>query len=193
MRGGGISAKRSSPGIDKIVDGGGGIPYSDDDLVKVCDGKVNVVSYKDVMRAHHVDQVLGKHGAAIILYETRPRYGHWVALIRQGPDLVEFFDSYGMAPDQQLSFVPPQMQMYPCLKQLFAHSGVRCIWNKTKLQAEGQKVSTCGRWAALRVAWARKGIPMEVFVKDFTGQALKPDSYVTLLTLYGDGGSTQEE
>jgi hypothetical protein len=190
MRGGALSSKRSSPGIDRIVDGGGGIPYSDDDLVKICDGKVNVVSYKDVMRAQHVDQVLGKHGAAIMLYETRPRYGHWVALIRQGPDLVEFFDSYGMAPDQQLSFVPPQMNMHPCLEELFARSGVRCVWNKTKLQAEGQKVSTCGRWAALRIAW--KYIPMQVFVKDFQGQSLKPDSYVTLLTLWGDGPDQRE-
>lgn len=167
-------------GIDDIVSAVNGLPWSDDHMRKICEGKVNILSYRHVMQAGSLADVLGQHGAAIILYETKPQYGHWVALFSVAPGVVEFFDSYGCAPDSQLRFVPPAMKCRPVLAKLFKQACVQCIWNKIPLQASSEDMSTCGRWASMRIGMRKT--PKDSFVRLFVGQKLKPDSYATLMT-----------
>ena len=185
LAGGNASGLPKGTSIDTIVRRNNPWPFSDDNLRDIVENKAHILTYRDVMRCHHLNQVLGQHKAAIILYETKPGFGHWVALFQHSPGWVQFFDPYGYQPDAQLKFVPKSMGCHPVLAQLFKQAGVRCMWSPYKLQSQGQQISTCGRWAALRICLGNAFNP-ESFAALFMGQGQKldPDSYVTLLTSF---------
>jgi hypothetical protein len=98
--------------MDQILAQGQKISYSEDDMRRLCEGKVQVVPYSHCKRAHSLHEILGPHKAAIILYETEPSYGHWCALFEVSPSMLEFFDSYGKGPDTQLSMVPAHFRVH---------------------------------------------------------------------------------
>ena len=174
--------KSSYLGIDEAVREGGEIAYSDDNMRKICEGEVNILSYRDVMQCESLDDVLGEFGAAIILYETEPQYGHWVSLMSVGKGVVEFFDPYGKRPDSQLQYIPASMHCEPVLQELCDAAGAKLIWNEVPLQSETSHISTCGRWSSVRVAM--RFMTLQQFQNFFTKQKLPPDSYVTMLTLF---------
>jgi hypothetical protein len=60
-----------------ILKRGQQIAYSEDDMRKLCEGKVSVMTYSEAVRKGSIGAVLGAHGAAIVLIETQPNYGHW--------------------------------------------------------------------------------------------------------------------
>ena len=85
----------------KVLEKAQGISLTDSDIKEFTKGKCNVLAYPELQRATTLDQVLGAHGAACILFETKQEsptvaYGHWTAVIRTTPDLVEWFDSYSL-------------------------------------------------------------------------------------------------
>lgn len=177
-----VFSKEKSLGIDEAVGEGNTFAYSDDDMRKVCEGEVEIMSYRQVMECESLDEVLGDNGACIFLYETKPQYGHWCALIGMGNGMVEFFDPYGQPPDSQLKYVPKSMGCEPVLQDLCDAANATLVWNKHRLQSEASNKSTCGRWCSVRVAM--RYMTSEQFAKFFLNQKLPPDSYVTLLTLF---------
>ena len=174
--------------MDEIAKMSGRIPYSEDDMRNICEGKVSVMSYKDAVGKGSIEAVLGRHKAAIILIETEPNYGHWVALFEVDPHTLEWFDSYGMAPDAELKMVPASFraqsaQDAPRLSEMIARSRyTKVLYNHERLQKTQGDVSTCGRWAAVRVCM--RWCPLQDFIRMFVGQRLSPDQYITLLTLF---------
>jgi hypothetical protein len=60
------------------------ITFTEEDIRRVCQGKVNVLGYPELGSEEYpdLDSVLGQYGAAVILYETKDNFGHWVALLR---------------------------------------------------------------------------------------------------------------
>lgn len=163
-------------------------PWSDSNIKQMCGGKVNVLTVKQAVELGDIEKVFGPHGAAVLLFETEPNYGHWVALIRVDGHTVEWFDSYGLAPQGELKMIPKEfarksLQDEPYLNDMIEDGGYRTIFfNEYPLQSKGQKVSTCGRWAATRVAL--KDLPLEAFVKLFVGQKCTPDEYISMLTAF---------
>jgi hypothetical protein len=90
----------------------------------------------------------------VILYETEPNFGHWVAIV-DTPEGIEHFDPYGIIPDKELVWVPKWFrgssgQDVKRLLGMLYHSGKKINYNQYKLQRED--TSTCGRWCALRIA-----------------------------------------
>lgn len=93
----------------------------------------------------------------IILYETKPDFGHWVCLV-ETPEGIEHFDSYGILPDNELKWVPGWLKestgqdMKRVLKMLWdkGKTGKKINYNAHKFQ--GEDTSTCGRWCLLRIA-----------------------------------------
>jgi len=174
--------------MDQIALLAGRKPWSEDDMRKLCSGKVEVMTVADAVRRGNIDAVLGPHGAAILLFETEPGYGHWVALIRVDKYTMEWFDSYGIEPEGELKMIPAHFrhqskQDYPYLTQMIREGGYRkLLYNSEHLQSSGPNMSTCGRWASMRVAM--KEFPLETFVKLFTNQKLKPDQYISMLTMF---------
>ena len=88
--------------MDKILTNIESQDLSGEDLVKICEGKVVVVPYHTLKNYNSIEDLLDKFGAVILLYETKQNFGHYTALYYNNSKQLEFFDSYGFAPDQEL-------------------------------------------------------------------------------------------
>jgi hypothetical protein len=91
----------------------------------------------------------------VINYLSEPHYGHWVCLYKNG-NTINFFDSYGGYPDEQLKYIPDNFKLisnqeYPhLLKLLYKSKDYDVEYNYKKLQGNG--TTTCGRWVGLYLA-----------------------------------------
>ena len=158
---------------------------SDKDLMKLCDGKVNIVKYSELYDYDKLSDLF-KDNSLIILYENKENEGHWCCMIRRG-QLVEFFDPYGIFPDQELKwlkngekFKKSSKQDFPRLSQLMEESPYQLSFNQHKFQKMGAGINTCGRFCAVRIAF--KDLPLNKFQKLLINKNYTPDELVTLST-----------
>lgn len=173
--------------MDRLVKSLESKSFSGEEIKTIADGAVNVVRYRDLQDFNSIDDVLGEHGAAAILFETRPNYGHWCLLFKVDNDTLEFFDPYGYALDEQAQYVPKKFlhesgMDVAELSMLIAASPYDLVVNKDPLQKLKDNINSCGRWVGLRLAF--RDVPLEVFQKLFYKQKMPPDWYVTALTLF---------
>src|SRR5690606_21496962 len=110
------------------------IALSNHDITKLLDGQVNIILYPDLHKYTSIDQLLSPYDACILLYESKPNYGHWCALIKHG-DSIEFFNPYGGLPDASLKLINPEFriesnQVLPYLKILMFKSPYELKYNE---------------------------------------------------------------
>jgi hypothetical protein len=163
---------------------------TNDEISELLNGHVKVMTYSELKKYHHIDELLEPYGCAIILYQTKKNFGHWIALIKQGPHIIEHFDSYGIKPDNELKFVKSYMrselgQDYPHLTYLLYHCDYQLSYNQYRLQKFKKNISTCGRWCVTRCIL--RNVPLDEFVKLFKIKGYTPDDVVTLLTYENSG------
>ncbi len=171
--------------MNRIINKMKALPFSSSHILEAVEDKANLMTYSELARKESLDDVLGKHGAAIILYETKKDYGHWVCIFKVNKNTIEFFDAYGMGPDEQLKYVPKNFRKsvhedYPHLTEMMEDSGYNIIYNTKRLQKHRKDVSTCGRHVALRLIL--RDIPMNRYINLFKGQ--DPDVAAVYLTAF---------
>lgn len=165
---------------------------SGDDILKLIDYKANLMTYPELTKCDDINKCLGKHGALILLYETKKNYGHWVCLIRHNKKHIEFFDSYNFFPDDELNFIPEKFrkisnQSYPHLTYLLLKSNANIEYNHARLQKftidPDEHIATCGRHVATRINLRK--IPLDEYIKIMKGnKECDPDTIVTFLTSF---------
>lgn len=135
---------------------------SDTEVLKLVNNEAKLVLYPNLYKYKSVDDLLGKFGACVILYESRPSYGHWCAIFKVKPNELEFFNSYGDStrhegmPDATLKFIPKEFQKisnqdHTYLADLMVNSLYKLSYNQYKFQGEGKGIKTCGRHVACRL------------------------------------------
>jgi hypothetical protein len=178
-------------GTHSVVQGGKfKLEYSlgDDDIENILQDKVRIISNTELHAFKgNLDQLLEPFGYFILLYESKRGYGHWIAVIKMGEDLVEVFDSYGIfKPDEELdninvTFKRQSKQDYPYLRRLLYDSGYRVEYNNYPLQSEDPEVATCGRYAVTRILL--RDLALKEYVASLRGvKGMSPDDVVTYLT-----------
>ena len=169
-------------------------PLSGNDLKYLLKDQAKILTYKDILKFNNVDDLFYPYNAVVLLYLTSENYGHWVALIRHPPTriyphgYIEHMDSYGIIPDDELSYASLKFRrdnnlVQPHLLKLYANSDLPIEYNHTKLQRMDANVASCGRWAALRILL--RDIPLKNFVKFSKSMQIKgisPDMLITMLT-----------
>lgn len=187
--------------MDKLIQIEKTRSFTDEDVKRLCDNKVKIVTYTELYNYGTIEELLSPYGCVILLYLTRENYGHWVFVqrLRGQSDTLEHFDSYGYAIDDELFMVPDSQrseqefkdrsgQSRPYLTELIQKSPSikHVIYNRQKLQSSERtsagSVNTCGRWCGMRCVL--RDTPLEVFQKLFIGQQLEPDDYVTLISMF---------
>lgn len=169
------------------------VALSNFDIKKILDGKVNVVVYPDIHNFKTIDQLMGPNGACALLYESKPKYGHWTAVLKIKNDGCEYFDPYGGdvdgLPDENLKFIPPSFgkktnQDHTYLINLMVNSPYQLSYNQFKFQKHGPNIRTCGRHVVCRIKF--KHLSLEeyyLFLKNMSKELnLDFDEVVTLLT-----------
>lgn len=124
--------------------------------------------------------LLGADGEVIILYETTQRnVGHWTCIWTNQYG-IQFFDPYGLRPDEELRW--NTFDETPYLTRLIKADGRPLYYNMHDLQAKHEDVNTCGRHTAMRMRWKR--LDHEHYFRVMTSMQpeLTPDNVVTMLT-----------
>ena len=165
--------------MDKVLTYAEDIDLSGKDIETITQGKAKIWSYHQLYNLQNINEVLGQNGCAIILYETKLNFGHWTACFTVGDDTIEFFDSYGFAPDQELNYA--HYDKKPILSHFLEMSGKKIIHNTMRLQQFAEDINTCGRWTSLRVRM--RNLPLSVFQHLFkSNKYYAGDIWVSALT-----------
>lgn len=149
-----------------------GKPLSDKEVLRLVNGKANLILYPQLHKYKSIDEILGPYDATFILFESEPRFGHWCCLFKEGND-VEFFNPYGGYPDDSLKYIDKNFrkisnQLIPYLSYLMLDSPYELFYNEHKFQKMEEGVNTCGRWCAVRLLC--RDISLDDFAKYFRGK-----------------------
>lgn len=172
-----VMSKRKG-GIEKVRK----YALSDDDLRRLLGADIAIHNYPDLEKMRSIDELFDDKGRAILLYpNSSPTSGHWVALLRR-PKKIEFFDSYGDAPDTQNDNLPTSYletldAARPYLTRLLRSSGLPVFYNTHGFQKERGDVATCGKHAAVRLFYGPYSLAKYKKVIDSSG--LAPDDFVS--------------
>lgn len=176
--------------MDKVIKKLEAKPFSGEDILKICDNQTKIITYPQLYQFKNIDDLLKPYDNVVILYETKSSYGHWVCLIKHknnGKPYLEFFDSYGMAPDEQLKFIPKQFRRdnneeFHKLTDMMMRSKYPIRYNNTQLQKLYDDVSSCGRHVAFRIVM--KDIKLAQYIRLMKNSKYSPDMIVTYLTAF---------
>lgn len=142
--------------MDKLLLEAEKVDLTGEDVHNITNGECRILLYEDIQNIESLDTLFGDKDNVVILYETAKNFGHWVALLKY-PDMVEFFDPYGLRPDEELKYADYNVRrnengaLIPHLSDLLNKSGVKLIYNSVKVQKWLKDVNTCGRHCALRI------------------------------------------
>ena len=161
------------------------IELSEDDIRKIVDNEVNVISYEDLFSYGSIESALGPYKALIVLYEVQSHSeGHWGLLYLQN-NVLHFFDPLGIEMDKELDLIPNFYKLNnhgeptPHLTYLVEKSGYKVISNKTRYQKVDSHVNTCGRHCCVRLKF--RHLDEEQYKKLWS--VIPADKEVTELTL----------
>lgn len=159
-------------------------PLSDVEVERLTGNKYKVVPYPDLIKYKTINELLGPFGGVVLLYETRPNYGHYTALFRRDFKTLEQFDSLGFKLDHELKKIDKKFRIESnqraLLSKLILNSSYeKYIYNENKLQKNKDGINTCGRFVALRLLF--RDLSHKQFINLFKNIKNK-DEYVVYLT-----------
>lgn len=167
------------------------IALSDKEVLTLINGRANLILYPNLNKFKTIDEILNPYGACIILFEAKPRYGHWCCIFKINDKLLEFFNPYGGYPDDSLEYIPMDFrlstdQYIPYLSILMYNSPYELSYNEHQFQKHDQNIRTCGRWCAVRLIFRNYTLNEFYHLIKFLKKKLNinSDQLVTLLTMY---------
>jgi hypothetical protein len=161
-------------------------PLGDDDLRKLLGNDIKIWNYPQLKDLSSAEEMFDDKGRAILLFpNVSPTSGHWTALINK-PDHIEFFDSYGDAPDteQKGGMSGGRLEQLdierPDLTQLLRASGKPVFYNRHPFQSSSPNVATCGRHCVARLLYAPYSL--DKYGAIIKKSKMNPDDFVSGLT-----------
>tara|TARA_R110002072_G_scaffold192549_2_gene349593 strand:+ start:18268 stop:18789 length:522 start_codon:yes stop_codon:yes gene_type:complete len=165
--------------MDRYIQTQENLDLSGKDIQRITNDAVKITPYHELRSNMNIDELFGDKPCAMLLYETKENFGHWVAMIKQN-GFLEFFDSYGLKVDEELNYA--KYDTNATLTQILQQSKVRIVYNDVKLQVFKEDVNTCGRWTAFRIVM--RDTPLKQFQQLFKGvKHYNGDFFITALTL----------
>ena len=159
---------------------------SDADIRKILGNDIKIWNYPQLKELSSIDELFDTKGRAILLFPNiSPTAGHWTCLINR-PNKIEFFDSYGDAPDteQRGGLSRSRLEQLdiekPDLTRLLRASGKPVYYNTHQFQKESGNVATCGRHATVRLLYAPYSLDKYKKVIDLA--EMSPDDFVSGIT-----------
>ena len=154
-------------------------------------GSTKLIKYSELDQYRTIEELLPNDvDYKIILIEQNPNSGHFCCILRYGKT-IEWFDSYGIKPDGELSFISKvknrllgqDVKLLSLLLNDATARGWKVIWNKKKLQQLKNGINTCGRWCLLRITMLTQfyfGLDefIDFIEKNFKGGSVSKDRMI---------------
>jgi hypothetical protein len=178
--------------LEDIVKRGEQYAFSGKNMKDLTENKYSIYKYQDLEQIKNVDQLLGKTGGFILLFQNTEFSGHWVCVFKIDDKTLEFYDSYGLKVDEELEFTEfnrrrHQGKVVPHLTHLLDNSRYNVISNDYDFQGKEDitQTQTCGRWVGWRLR--HRDIPLKEFQDLFKKNKIMTGSkgnnfYITMLT-----------
>ena len=166
------------------------ISLSDSDILTALNSRCNLMAYEDLEHYSDINDVLGEHGAVVLLYQSSADNGHWVTLVKhptkQG--VLIFFDSYGFPIDSELKLSKFNLRVHngeavPHLTHLIEQSTYKVESNNFKYQSNRQDDNQCGRFVIVRLLFRDLDIKQFHHFLSNGFEGLTYGDTVTLLTI----------
>lgn len=171
---------------------------SSEQVQRVAGGKIPIYIYEELKQFNTLADLLrNQHKAVIILYQwggdERSAIGHWCCIFEDKNGEIEFFDSFGYAPDNEFKtdystdgFIPENIrkkfgQDFRQLSYLMSTTAKPLNYNEFIFQSK--KSETCGRWVGYRLRNRMKHDLYE-FAKQFEKYADDSDGVPDELILH---------
>ena len=147
--------------------------FTDTQIKKVAGKDTKMVTYPNLKKYKTLEQVFGNKKNVIILYlhdETpTSQVGHWCCLIKH-PNSIEFYDSYGMMPDDIIIMKTEQdrdktRQEHNYLSALLYNSKENVEYNEFQFQDNDKDINTCGAHTGVRCRFS--DIPLNEYQSVF--------------------------
>jgi hypothetical protein len=134
------------------------IALSNYEIDKKLDGKTKVLKYSALRRFNNINDLLEPYKNFILLFMSKPNYGHWTCVLKHS-NKIEYFDPYGGQsnyPDTILDKIDNNIkketnQNYPYLTKLLYNSNYPIEYNNYRFQEMGNSIKTCGRHCIVRI------------------------------------------
>ena len=173
--------------MDKLIERSERVDLSGKDIMRMVNGETRILAYEKLKTYNSLEQILNPYGNCIILYQTKENFGHWVVLIDRGGRMLEFYDSYGLKPDEELK-IDNQYHLRihggvitPHLTALIKSGGWSVKYNNKQLQEQLSDVNTCGRYCVMRLLY--KDMSLQKFNDLLTNnKCYNPDFWVSAMT-----------
>ena len=143
---------------DNIIKKYENVALSNIDILQLLDNKANIVLYPKLYRFKNIDQILEPYEAFVLLFEAKPKYGHWTCIFKVNNNTLEFFNPYGGWPDDSLSYISTHFrekthQDHTYLSELLLNSNYQLTYNQYKFQEAEDDIKTCGRHCVMRLIY----------------------------------------
>ena len=153
-------------------------------VVAISQCNIRVILYEELQMYDTIDDLLKGAVGIVILYQVSKYAGHFVCLLKK-ENLIEFFDSYGFKPDDELIYCEYDEKfnkklLLDLLRYEEIH-GKTVIFNTHKLQLPSKNVATCGRFCGLRLAF--RNLNQSQFINMFIGSRMNKDTLATIMTM----------
>jgi len=145
--------------------------------------------YHDLADVSDIDEIL-VNDSVVILYEQKPKNGHWVCIVRYmtgNQPTIEFFDSYGLFPDDEKKHINDKFlalsgQKFNKIADLLlrASGRYRIEFNDSKLQKWSTKINTCGRHVISRIIL--KTLTNKEYNRFMRSFNISPDDVATIIS-----------
>ena len=160
------------------------------DIKKILNGNVKIIIYPEIVDYKSIDDLLKPYDCVVILYMHNKiqngYYGHWCCIFRIDDKNIEFFDPYGIFPDDELDynistyFRKESGLEYPLLTYLLFYTGSKYKLSYNEYVFQGKNVSTCGRHCAVRLL--NKHLSLKEYKKKMDSFKQNYDIIVTIMT-----------
>lgn len=154
---------------------------SGSNIEHLLDGKIKIIRYPELKNYKSIDELLNPYGRVMMLYESVPKYGHWVLIFKnkkKGKDIINFFDSYGFYfPNDEMKYINPEFlemnDMDPTYLYKLLFSKYPVEQNDYVFQDRKKKYQTCGYWCVCRLYF--DFLTLDEFKKMFLDGVKEPD------------------
>lgn len=158
------------------------------DIFNLLEGKCNVMTYPELTQYDNIDDAMGLYDAVVLLYETQQNFGHWTLFFKYDDndnETIEFFDPYGLFPDDELEYVPMNFrkiegEYYPYLTYLLYKSNYDIVYNNHRLQEKKNDINSCGRHVVTRLIF--RDLDIDDYFKLIKKTGLSSDQFVLYIT-----------
>lgn len=129
---------------------------TDKDINELLEPDTHIITYPQFATFDNILDCFDVKGRCVFLFlTTAPNAGHWLCMFLR-KDNIEYFDSYGQAPEAQRSWLSKEQleelgQGERYLYNLLSASGIPVYYNKVAYQTDKKDINTCGRWVCARL------------------------------------------